>query len=111
VKLELIKSQLGLEQVEVLSPSNEAARTKSAEHVLLLENPTPFPWWTRSPFSSANRSLRLKHWAYVIANCIFLLLFFVGVKVMFAMSYLCVWRKPSFVYKLTPPVLSQIMWP
>jgi hypothetical protein len=85
VKLELIKSQLGLEQVEVLSPSNEAARTKSAEHVLLLENPTPFPWWTRSPFSSANRSLRLKHWAYVIANCIFLVL-------LFLLLFLVVWK-------------------
>ena len=60
MNLELIKRQLGLEQVEALLPSDEAARTEAAEHVLLLENPTPLPLVTRSPFSSANRSLRLK---------------------------------------------------
>jgi len=43
VNLELIKRQLGLEQVEVLLPSDEAARTEAAEHVLLLEKKTPSP--------------------------------------------------------------------
>ncbi|EER92418.1 hypothetical protein BDA96_01G434100 [Sorghum bicolor] len=41
--LELIKRQLGLEQVEVLSASNEAARAKAGEHASLLEEKPPSP--------------------------------------------------------------------
>jgi leucyl-tRNA synthetase len=39
--MELIKRQLGLEQVEVLSASDEAARAKAGEHVSLLEKNAP----------------------------------------------------------------------
>jgi leucyl-tRNA synthetase len=41
--LEPIKRQLGLEQVEVLPASDEAARAKAGEHASLLEKKTPSP--------------------------------------------------------------------
>lgn len=43
VNLELFKRPLGLEQVEVLLPSDVAAFTKADEHVLLLEKNLPSP--------------------------------------------------------------------